>query len=323
MSRSVPTAVNNWGAFGDDDELGTLNYLTTDAVLRGVGAVVTGERHTLNLPLNLPEAVATGGPMFKPKGAHYSKESFSRNLLARHGLVINDDQVTFATQASSQWDALVHVGFDEDDVDGIFYNGFDRTVVSESGRAERLGIDKVASVGIAGRGVLLDLARMLAGGSADALPLDHRCTLEETLACVQHQRVELRPGDIVCFRTGWAEKYLQSDDDHRRAMGLQEDGSFQSAPGITADHIELAHVSKWAVIAADNPGVEKVPIADPAGSAHVRMLRNLGMLFGELLHFGTLADAAAADHRYDFLFVAVPLWIPGGAGSPANAMAIR
>lgn len=324
MTVSIPATPNNWGAFGDDDDLGTLNYLTPEAVLRGIRSVVTGERHPLNLPLDLPRS-ATGGPMFKPSAAPYEKRSFRRNLVTNHGkgLVSNDDQVTFATQGSSQWDALIHVGADEEGVDGPFYNGVTRDVVDESGHASRLGIDKVAQVGIAGRGVLLDIARMVSGGSPDALPLDFVCTPEITQACIQHEGLEPQPGDIVCFRTGWAEKYLSAADDERQAMGLAPDGTFQSAPGISPEHTELAHAARWAAVAGDNPGVEAMPIGRPMDSAHVRMLRNLGMLFGELLYFGTLAEAAAADRRWDFLFVAVPLWIPGGAGSPANAMAIR
>jgi hypothetical protein len=47
------------------------------------------------------------------------------------------------------------------------------------------------------------------------------------------------------------------------------------------------------------------------------------MVLGELFDFERLAEACAADRRYDFLFVAVPLNLPGGVGSPANAVAIR
>lgn len=53
------------------------------------------------------------------------------------------------------------------------------------------------------------------------------------------------------------------------------------------------------------------------------MQRNLGLPFGELFDFRDLAIACSADRRYDFFFVSQPLYIPGGMGSPANAMAIR
>lgn len=53
------------------------------------------------------------------------------------------------------------------------------------------------------------------------------------------------------------------------------------------------------------------------------MLRNLGLPFAELLDFGALGRACQGDRRWAFLVVAVPLYIPGGIGSPANAIAIR
>ncbi len=323
MTDLRPVVPNNWGAFGAEDEIGTLNYLTSAAILGGVRAVVSGERHPLNLPIDLPRSPTGERPMFKPTGQVFTRRSFRRNLKTPHGFVMNDDEIALSTQGSSQWDALVHIGLEEEGVDGVFYNGFGAEVVDESGRASRLGIDKMARIGIVGRGVLLDLARMIAGGSDEPLPLDHRCTVEETLSCIQHQGVELRPGDIMCLRTGWTERYLAADDEQRRAMGLLTDGTFQAAPGITPDHAAFAHASKWAAVTADNPGIEELPTIRGDESAHVRMLRNLGMPFGELFHFASLSEAAASDSRWDFLFVAVPMWIPGGAGSPANAIAIR
>jgi hypothetical protein len=62
---------------------------------------------------------------------------------------------------------------------------------------------------------------------------------------------------------------------------------------------------------------------DNLRSAHVRLQRNLGLPFGELLCYRALSAACAADGRHDFLFVSSPLWIPGGMGSPANAIALR
>ena len=63
---------------------------------------------------------------------------------------------------------------------------------------------------------------------------------------------------------------------------------------------------------------------DPAvGSLHRRLIPMLGFVVGELLDLGPLASLCAADSRWDFMFVAAPLNLPGGVGSPANAVAIR
>jgi kynurenine formamidase len=321
--RANTPELSNWGVFGGDDDVGTINYLTHEAVLRGVAAVRLGDRYPLNLPMDLPSDPDTGVPTFKPDAPAYQKVTYRRNA-ARSGLVVNDDYVGFATQASSQWDALIHVGLEEDGVDGVYYNGVDTSAVGEDGIARRNGIDAVARRGIVGRGVLLDVARFVAGGSGEPLPRDHVITPDETRDCVTSQGLEIQPGDIVCFRTGWTEAYVDADRVGReRLLSTDHESGLPPVPGITADHAEMAHSQRWAAVVADNTGVESLPMHDSAGSAHVRMMRNLGLLFGELFMLRDLAAASAADRRYDFLFVASPLLIPGGIGSPANAIAIR
>jgi hypothetical protein len=78
-----------------------------------------------------------------------------------------------------------------------------------------------------------------------------------------------------------------------------------------------------AALLCDNPAVERAP-GDPAvGSLHRRLLPLLGFALGEMFDFDSLAAACAADRRWTFFFVAAPLHVPDGLGSPGNAMAIR
>ena len=315
--------LSNWGVFGEDDEIGTLNYLSPEAVLGGVSSVLLGHRYPLNLPIDEPSEPVERRPRFKPDAPPFQKTTFRINA-ARSGLVVNDDHIAVATQGSSQWDAFMHVGLHEDGVDGVFYNGVTPDSVDATGRAQRNGIDKVARVGIAGRGVLIDIARMVSGGGSEPLPSGHEITTGETAACLQRQGSEIREGDIVCFRTGWTETYMESDQAGRALlMAPEEGGALPAVAGINPDHAEMAYEQRWAAVAADNAGVELLPMEEPTKSAHVRMMRNLGLPFGELLLFRDLSEACASDGRYEFFFVAVPMWIPGGMGSPANAMAIR
>ena len=77
-----------------------------------------------------------------------------------------------------------------------------------------------------------------------------------------------------------------------------------------------------AAVAADNPGVEAAPGRRGSGSLHRRALALLGMPFGELFDFDALDAALRAQDRSSFLFMAVPLNIPGGVGSTGNAVAM-
>lgn len=318
--RKGAPALSNWGVFGDDDEVGALNYLTPSAVRRGKAAVKEGVSYPLNLPVNLPTHRPIGRPEFT-KTAHLLNIEFA-------GIVVNDDHCVLATQGSSQWDSFVHTGRREEGVDGVFYNGITPDEITPDGYARRGGVDKIAQRGIAGRGVLLDVARMIAGDATDPLPLDYAIRPDETSACMRHQKVSIKPGDIVCFRTGWTEAYLDADDAARAALMTPKEGlPAPDCPGITADHAQMAHDQRWAAVTADNLAVEVAIgggfLPDNANSAHITMQRNLGIPFGEVLCFRDLAAAAAADRRWEFFFVAIPLWIPGGMGSPANAMGIR
>ncbi len=309
--------LSNWGVFGDDDELGTLNFQTPDVVRSGATEVVLGRHYPLNLPVDLPTDRAILRPELE-KTAHLHNAEFD-------GMVCNDDHILLATQGSSQWDSFVHAGCREEGVDGVFYNGFGPEDIDANGYVRRGGIDKVAQRGIAGRGVLLDVARMLAGGARDPLPVDHVIDVEQFHACVRHQGVEILPGDVVCFRTGWTEMYLDADRERRRELMQPAPGEAAPVnPGITTELAPIAHEQRWSAVTADNLAIEVAPFRpNNVGSAHVTMQRNLGLPFGEILCFRDLATACAGDRRWTFFFVAMPLWIPGGMGSPANAMAIR
>jgi kynurenine formamidase len=251
-----------------------------------------------------------------------SKVAFRRNEELM-GFVANDDCVVLALQGSTQWDSLIHCGVEEPGVDGVFYNGVGVDAVDESGFAHRNGIDKIAARGIAGRGVLLDVARFVTGSPSTALPNDFLITEEVILDCRSAQGVVAAPGDIVCLRTGWSEQYLLGDDEARARLFEPSPGkrSF-SSPGIVPELADLVQREQWAALAADNPAVEATPMQLGAASAHVTIQRNLGVHFGELFYFGGLAPAAADAQQWDFLFTSAPLWIPGGMGSPACALAI-
>jgi hypothetical protein len=56
---------------------------------------------------------------------------------------------------------------------------------------------------------------------------------------------------------------------------------------------------------------------------HTTLIPLLGMPIGELWQLDDLAADCAADERYEFFFTSAPLNVPGGVGSPPNALAIK
>ena len=126
-------------------------------------------------------------------------------------------------------------------------------------------------------------------------------------------------GDILCIRFGWVEAYRQFSPEQR-----EEVPKSVASPGLSGAESTARLLWDWGVaaVACDNPGVESMPIDPEAGYLHQRLIPMLGMALGELFDFGRLGEACRAQGRSTFLFVAVPLNLPGAVGSPANAVAI-
>ena len=299
-----------WEVFGPEDQLGSVNLLTPEKVKHAAGLIRTGQVFNLSLPLNFPITLYGG---FRSKGYRHHIE------VGRGG---RDDYVdNFAMQGSSQWDSLRHIRFREYG----YYGGRQDGDLDEKGE---LGIEHWAQHGIVGRGVLLDGARYM---ETQRTPLDMTKKFEMDgtfLEKVAHaQKVQPEPGDILMLRTGWLEWYKSLDERGREALrdtlGVGE--APHACPGLAASQETAAWLwdRQIAAIAADNVAVEALPVDPAVGFQHRRLIALQGMPLGELLDVEELARACAQDGSYEFMLVAIPLNLPGGVGSPANAYAIK
>lgn len=291
-----------WGVL--DRDLGTLARSSAERIVQAASLVRDGT--VLPLDLALGELAP---PLFGREAVEHTIFATDRNTL--------DDRLDgFYPQGSSQWDGLRHVRAREL---GFFGGVLDDFAGGEGEGV--LGIEHWARRGIVGRGVLLDVVahRERTGREYDALggePIE----ADELRGVLAGQGVELHRGDVLCVRTGWIDAYRALDPDARVALA----GS-PRASGLAGseDMARLLWDSGAIAVAADNPTLEVAP-GDPAvGSLHRRLIPMLGFAVGELLDFAALASLCAQDSRWDFMFVAAPLNLPGGVGSPANAVAIR
>jgi kynurenine formamidase len=296
-----------WGVFGDDDEVGTINLLTPQRVRQAAACIRSGKVFPLNLPINIPDP-----PLFH-RGRHVHKVFPYPGVEA---LVLDDSLDNFFPQASSQWDALCHVKHPAG-----AYNGIPDDQITGRG-GTRLGIDNLARRGIAGRGVLADVGRYYQRhNKAIDLSKAEDVPLADVQATLAEERVRLRPGDILLLRYGWTEFYLKASAELREQLARET-----TVPGIEAS----AATAKWiwdnhlAAVASDAPALEALP--KKPGSTdflHFHLLGLFGMPIGEMWNLEELAADCAADKRYDFFLTSAPLNVPGGVGSPPNALAIK
>lgn len=324
---------SNWGDFGPDDQLGSLNLMTAETLRRAVATVREGRAFCLSLPLDYPGGRVLAPHRFPPvlrsterHGKRYFNFRFSEvaPVLCEVGC---DDAVTLSTQYSTQWDSFAHIGHEFDlDGDGVnelcFYNGFagGREIRAPEERgpdwAQPLGIDTFAARPIQGRGVLVDLDRHFGRAKRDVGLADLEWAMAADGAAVE-------PGDVLCLHTGFADELLGMNREPDPARVHDMCCALDGHDAALLDWITRSGV---AAIAADNYAVERVgPNAATALRTylplHVHCLFKRGIPLGELWHMTELAGWLRDNRRTSFLLTAPPLRLPGAVGSPVTPVA--
>ncbi|MFE5870870.1 cyclase family protein [Streptomyces roseifaciens] len=299
--HAIAKRVNNWGRWGERDEIGTLN-LITDAIVREAAAtVLTGRRVALAVPLR-QRGIQTGLIPGRVNPLH-TMLSINQQY-APESVATSDDAVTMGLQAGTHWDALPHVSHG-----GRIYNGRPADSVTAHARAAYSGIEKARHV--VSRGVLLDVAR---ARGAERLEPGHAVTPEDLEAAEAMGAVAVSPGDIALVRTGHMQHYLGGD---RRAYG-------HASPGLSIRTPEWFHARDVAAVADDTLCFEVFPpeIEGLWLPVHALHLVEMGMMQGQNWNLEGLSAACAEERRYAFLLTATPEPFEGGVGAPVAPVAV-
>jgi kynurenine formamidase len=299
----------NWGRWGADDERGTLNFVTPEALRYAATMIKSGRIVSCALPFN-SDGPQSGGFGGRTNPVHSMLQDGGDIALgAQDHLAVlryTDDAVAMPLQCGTQWDALAHIFYR-----GQMYNGHGLEHVTSTG-ATINSIDRIAD-GVVGRGILLDIARYR---QVDWLEAGDAIDDAELAACAAAQGVEVRSGDVVLIRTGQMAQV--------RSVGSwgQYDGGPAPGLGHKAAHWFVEH--EIAALATDTWGAEVLPNDTPGifQPLHLILLVNAGMTIGEIFDLEALAEACVAEGRYEFFFSAPPLPITGAVGSPVNPLAI-
>ena len=212
-------------------------------------------------------------------------------------------EIDYHNDGHSHIDALCHVVFR-----GQLYNGRGAEEV-DSAAAAADSINAAPS-GVVGRGVLLDIPA--ARGEPWIEPGDF-VFREDLEAAERAQGVEARDGDILLVRTGHVRR-------------LAELGSWDTTKAKAGLHpTAVTFLAEREIAALGSDGNNDTAPSSTEGVAfpvHVLGVNAMGLYLLDYLDPEALRDACAAQRRWEFLFVAAPLVIPGGTGSPANPVAI-
>lgn len=301
--------LSNWGRWGANDQLGTLNHITAEGIVAATRLVQKGKVFALGIPLdrNGPQNGLFGG-RWNP--IHTMLATGTDAVAGRQDKTPNiryaDDAINMPVQGATHWDALGHVFYQDK-----MYNGYDPRLVDSNGLAT-LGIEHARNKMI-GRGVLLDVARFK---GVEYLEDGYGISNNELDACAKAQNVQIRRGDFVIIRTGQMERCL------KQGWGGYAGGD---APGVKFENCYWCHDKQIAAICSDTWGVEVRPNETTEANQpwHWVVIPAMGLTMGEIFYVKELADDCAEDKVYEFFFSAPPLVITGGTGSPINPQAIK
>jgi kynurenine formamidase len=302
--KQLAKRVSNWGRWGGEDQRGTLNFITPEAVRRGVAAVRRGVTLSLSIPYdeNGPQTGVIPGRINPKHTMIMANTPFTGDP---SDFTTSDDLVEMGVQAATHWDGLAHVGYE-----GLLYNDRSDAAVTQDAGAAELGIEHYGP--IVTRGVLLDIARLK---GVEYFDDGYAIGGDDLAAAEQQAGLAVESGDVLLVRTGQME-WLRRGDRHRFG---------DPSPGLGVAAIEYLHDKQVAAVATDTLVFEVWPSEDPAALLPVHMidLRDMGLVQGQLWHLDELAADCAADGIYEFLLAATPLPITHAVGGPVAPTATK
>jgi kynurenine formamidase len=313
--RGLQKRFSNWGRWGKEDQIGTLNYITAKTILSGAMEVRNGAVFSLAIPLDGkgPQRGAAGrfNPMLlmTRDGGDAITGAYPLDWLNGNDKETRstDEVIIMPTQGGTHWDSLAHIIHRD-----LMYNGRSASEVSSTG-AKKNGIFN-SRERIVGRGVLLDVARVK---KKETLPRGEGITsawLDET---AEKQKAEVREGDVVLVRTGHMAAV--------RKTGSWGDYAGGDQPGLSIDALNWVKENKVAAIASDTWGLEVQPfeVKEVHIPFHILAIVYMGLSLGEIFDLEALAKDCDSDGRYSFFFAAQPLPFTKGVASPINPIAIK
>jgi len=295
-------SVKNWGRWGADDELGTLNYITPEHIKKAAALVRSGRTVSMAIPIN-----TVAGPDNPHPAIHYMSQN--------HDIPVGESKVGFAMDflgmechgdCHTHIDALNHISYG-----GLLYGGRPISDVTSKG-SSGLAITTYAN-GVVGRGVLIDIPRLR---DVRYLQPGEAVTRAELEAAEKAQGVSLGEGDIFVFRTGHHRRRLE-----KGAWDNGYDG--EGKAGLHVDTIPWMHERKIAAFLPDGDG-ETVPstVDGIPYPIHPLQVTAMGMVVSDSLNLEDLARACEEERRWEFMVVAEPLRLPESTGSPFNPIAL-
>jgi kynurenine formamidase len=303
--RKMMETLSNWGRWGADDQLGTINFITPRERLRAASLVRDGVSVSCSRPISNE---ITADTSFQP--LRFMVDSGEGRDTATPARVLE-------RRGAAEFIGMVFHGYTITHVDtpahyfwnGRMYNGRSCNLVTAREGAQAEAVDLLKD-GVVSRGVLLDIAalkgRWLTAGEG-VMP-------EDLDAAEKAAGVRVEPGDILLLRTGYYGR--------RRAEGPRHPGK----DGSPAAHVACM---PWfrergiAMLGTDTHNdISPLPYPNIGNAVHVVGLVAMGLWLIDNGNLEELAQACAARRRWEFMLTIAPLVLQNVTGSPVNPIAV-
>ena len=293
---------SNWDRWGADDQLGTLNFITSESRLAAAALVREGHSISCSNPLATQtvlsdkfrnarpaEVVLTVNPAVP--GDPGTGGSTDRISVGYHGFV------------NTHIDALCHIF----SADGRLYNGRSPLLLHEDGALTN-SIEHWRD-GIVTRGVLYDMAHYRGQGH---IAIDEPIQGWELEDFATQHGITPRAGDAVLVRAGSDLFWAANPDFHLQYP--------PNTPGLGASVLEFLYQTDaallgWDLMEATGQGY------DTGTPIHRIAIPYMGLPLLDNANFERLSVVCAQTHRYEFMLTVAPLVVNGGTGSPVNPIA--
>ena len=299
-------SLSNWGRWGEDDQLGTLNFLSPEKTKRAVGLVQEGTTLSCARTVRFEPTADVPSPPI-----HYMVES-------GEGWGSGDKVSARINQASTDFFGMIFHGFAITHIDslahffweGKMYNGRPAHLVSTSLGATVESVE-VAKDGITTRAVLVDVP-MVRG--IDWLDRGEGAMPEDILAAERRCGFRVEEGDILLVRTGQL---------HRREVEGPWDIAGTGSTACQAACLPLFHERSIAMIGSDT-GNDVMPrqYQQVTNPIHQVGIVAMGIWILDNANLEDLAEACRQRNRWEFMMSIGPLRLHNTTGSPVNPIAI-
>ena len=307
-TRQVPTeeeiigymkSLSNWGRWGPDDELGTLNLITPQKMAQAGSLVREGISVSCARPIvpELASDVVSMPPL------HYMTNTGETAPEKGPGGASDFMGFAFHGYTITHLDSLCHMFWD-----GKTYNGKPASMVGVQKKASVLGVQN-AKDGFVTRGVLLDIARLKGVPWMEA---GDPIFSDDLNAAEEAQGVRVTEGDALLIRTGWYKRRLEvgpPPDTHR--------------PGLHGETLPWLHergVSTILADAAQDVSPSNYPILGLP--VHRVSIPFMGLWLIDAANCEEVAEVCERLNRWEFMFVMAPLRFNNATGCPVNPLAV-